>query len=114
MSNKIPILGKIWIIAMIVIQSLGAAAGLLAGTVSSLFFLLAVVEIVVVVCAIMLLLGKGLLPYIGYCISYSVAKIASPIIAGKETPAAFIVGTIIGLALNLAVTYLAAKNTFSK
>ena len=115
MSNKIPTIGKVWLILMLAIQGIGAVIALVAGFVSPLFFIAAALEISAVVALVFLLLGKGLPFYILYCVSYGVGSIISQIANPKQelTPA-FMIGFAIGLAINFALTYLSVKNTLKK
>ena len=99
---------------MLVIQSFAVVTNIIAGFVNPLFFIVAVLEIGAVVSLVMLLIEKGLPFLISYCACYGIASIVSQLIGGKEVSAVFIVGFIIGLAVNFGLTYLSAKNTFTK
>lgn len=111
MSKKIPTIGKVWLILMIVIQSIAIVINGIAGFVSPLFFIIAACEILAVVSLVMLLLGKGLPFFITYCIGYGAATIVVQLLSDVST--AYFTGTIIGLAINFALTYLSVKNTIT-
>ena len=120
MSEKIPTIGKVWLIAMAVIQGIGIITNVMAGFVSTpLFFITAALEAGAVVGAVFMVLGKGLPFYILYSICYAAATIIVQFInpANDTATSTFVstmVGTVIGLGINLLLTFLAAKNTFKK
>lgn len=120
MSEKIPTIGKVWLIAMAVIQGIGFITNIMAGFVSTpLFFITAALEVGAVVGAVLMVVGKGLPFYILYSVCYAVATIIVQFInpANDTTTTTFVstmIGTVVGLAINLLLTFLAAKNTFKK
>lgn len=114
MSKDIPTIGKVWLIAMAVIQSIAIVTSVLAGFVNPLFFVAAACEALAVVSAIMLLIGKGLPFFITYCVGYGVATVVAQLAGNSEEATSFYIGLVIGLAINFCLTYLAAKNTFKK
>ena len=118
MSKKIPTIGKVWIIAMIVIQFIGAISSIVAGFTNPVYIIPAILEIGAVVSLVMMLIGKGLPYFISYCACYGVGAIVSQLASWNNTAPAYVVGFIfgfiVGLAVNFSLTYLSAKNTFSK
>ncbi len=113
MSNKISLIGKIWIIFVAVFALFGMISCLKninEGFIYIISFLACLIEIVVL---IFLLKGKGILFYSIYCGCYFLSEILSYINNGDKT-ILNVIGFILGIAVNLGLTYFAAKNTFQK
>ena len=111
MSKEIPTIGKVWLIFLTVVQSIAIVTSVIAGFVNPLFFIAGVCEVLAVVSLIMLLLGKGLPFFITYCIGYGAGTIVAQLSGNTDSSTAFFAGTIVGLVINFALTYLAVKNT---
>lgn len=113
MSEKIPTLGKVWLIFLTVVQVISAVINLVAGFVNPLFFLIALLCVGAVVSLVFILQGKGKNYLISYCACYGIATVVSNFFA-DTVDTAKAVGLVIGLVINFALTYLAAKNTIEK
>lgn len=113
MSKNIPTIGKVWLILMLVIQSIAIIINVIAGFVNPIFFIVAVCEILAVVSLVMLLIGKGLPFLITYCVGYGAGTIISQFFGNSDASTAFLAGTIVGLVINFALTYLSVKNTIT-
>ena len=118
MAKKIPTIGKVWLILMIVMQSFAMVTCIISGFVDPIYFIGAALEILAVVSLVMLLVGKGLPFFITYCIGYGagtiIVQLLNSKVADTELTAAFMIGVVIGLVINFGLTYLSVKNTLKK
>ena len=120
MSEKIPTIGKLWLIAMAAINGLGIITNIVSGFTSTpLFFITAALEVGVTLGLVMMVLGKGLPFYIIYTISYIPAAIVIQYINPANNPSSstfvsIMIQTVVVIVVNLVLTFLSAKNTFKK
>ena len=113
MSNKIPTIGKIWLVFLIVISSIGIVANILEAKNGIIYVISALACVGELFGTVYLIRGKGINYFYVYVASYLVNGILS-IITGTDYSISFIIGFVFGLLINVSLTYLAAKNTFKK
>ena len=112
MSNKISTLGKVWLIFLAILAGAGVITNLMAIGNGIIYVISALACAGELFGVIYLLRGKGINYLYVYGGCYLVNGVLSLISGTNEQSASFIVGFIAGLALNISLTYLAAKNTF--
>ena len=113
MSKGISILGKIWLIIIMLVQAAWVVINFDRGFDAPNAFVASICGVVVVVALIMILAGKGfkflMLYYIFYALAAMFAQFTS---RDKVIPlyTAFLISTII----NYVITYILIKNTLKK
>ncbi len=114
MAKEIPILGKIWLCFVAVLAVIGVVTNAMAipegGTVFVISMLACAGELVAV---IFLLLGKGMTYFFVYAGCYLVNAVLT-LMFTTDTSVAYYVGFVVGIAINIGLTYLSAKDTFKK
>lgn len=111
MSKKISTLGKVWLIFLIVLSVIGVISNLMAASNGVLYIVSAIACAGQLFGLFYLLQGKGINYLYIYCGSYLVNGIVE-IILETDKSVSFIFGFVLGIALNIWLTYLASKNTF--
>lgn len=113
MSKDIPTIGKVWLILMLVLAAFGFVANLLSVGSGIIYLISALACAGEAVGLFFILKGKGINFYYIYCGCYLVNGVLS-YMANDDKSTAYLVGFVLGIAINLGLTYLAAKNTFKK
>ena len=111
MSNKISVIGKIWLIFLIIVAGVGVVTNLMAVKDGIIFLVSALACAGELFGLIYLIQGKG----INYLYVYGSCYLVNGVlvlIATSDFTVAYVVGFIIGLFINISLTYLACKNTF--
>lgn len=119
MSKNIPTAGKVWLIILLVLQVLGVIGGIVAFKENSLFIALAVISAVEAVLLFLLLKGKGMNIFIAYIVCHLVNAGTSLYLqytTSKEEIIlwAFLIGAVIGLAINFVPTYFAVRKNLKE
>lgn len=110
MSKDISILGKIWLILLILVQGAWIIINFDRGFEAPNAFVAAILGVIVVISLIMLLIGKGFQFLMSYYICYALAAMFAQFTSrDKVIPlyTAFLISTII----NYIITYFSIKNT---
>lgn len=110
MSNKIPVLGKIWlciILAIAVFGVFGNAANISKGAMYLISTIACVAEVVGLV---FMLRGKGLLYFCIYIVGYITNAVLSFLVM-ENVETSFLIGFVTGVAVNIGLTYLSIKKT---
>lgn len=113
MSKEIPTLGKVWLIFLAVVAAIGIISNFAAVGSGIIYLVSALACVAELVGLVFMLKGKGL-PY--YCL-YGAAYIVNAVLVGiasSNVNASWFIGFIIGVCLNLGLTYLSVKKTLSK
>ncbi len=111
MSKKISTLGRVWLVFLIVLGFLGFVSNLASFQKGSVYLVSAIACAGELYAAINLLKGKG----INYLYVYGGCYLINSVLSFTSTPdtsAAYLIGFVLGVAINIALTYLSAKNTF--
>ena len=111
MSKKISTLGKVWLIFLVVLSVIGVVSNLMAASKGVLYVVSAVACAGQLFGLFYLLQGKG----INYLYVYSGCYLVNGIlelILEEDKSVSFIIGFILGLVINIGLTYLACKDTF--
>ena len=110
MSKEIPTIGKVWLIILCVIAVIGVITNFAAAGQGIVYIISACACVAELVGLVFMLKGKGLIYYCMYSAAYIVNAVLVAI-ASSQVNASWLVGFIIGVALNLGLTYLAVKKT---
>ena len=113
MSKKIPTAGKIWLIFVAVLATVGIFANAASAGKGILYIISAIACLGELFGLVYLLKGKGITYLYVYAGSYIVNAVLTAIASNEVTPAWF-VGFVIGVAINIGLTYLSTKETFKK
>ena len=111
MSKKISTLGKVWLIFLVVLSVIGVVSNLMAASKGVLYVVSAVACAGQLFGLFYLLQGKG----INYLYVYSGCYLVNGVlelILEEDKSVSFIIGFILGLVINIGLTYLACKDTF--
>ena len=113
MSKKIPTIGKVWLIFLIILAAVGVVSNLMYVGENIIYLVSALACAGELFGVIMLLRGKG----INYLYIYGGCYLVNAVLTatlGTENSVPYYVGFILGIALNVGLTYLATKETFKK
>ncbi len=113
MSNKISIIGKIWLIFLMVLATLGIVTNLMATKNGIMYLISAFMCIGELYGLIYLIRGRGITYLYIYGGCYLVNTVLSLIVTTNHD-FAYYIGYVIGIILNIGLTYLACKKTFNK
>ena len=111
MSKKISTLGKVWLIFLIILSSAGVVGNLVSIKDGIVYLVSALACAGELFGAIYLIQGKGINYLYVYSGCYIVNGILS-LVTGSDQSISYIIGFILGIFINIGLTYLAAKNTF--
>ncbi len=113
MSKEIPTIGKVWLFIMTVLATIGVVTNFAASGQGIEYIISGFACTAELIGMIFLLKGKGL-PYLClYAAGYVVNAVLVAMIQNSIN-AAWLVGFIIGVCINIGLTYLAVKNTIRK
>ena len=113
MSDKISTLGKIWLILVMILSALGIITNLLAVGSGIIYLVSALMCGLELFGLIYLIKGKGITYLYLYGVGYIVNAIITLVMTADKTTS-YYVGFVIGIAINIGLTYLACKKTFNK
>lgn len=113
MSEKIPTIGKVWLIFILVIASIGVISNALAINAGYIYIISTLACIGEVVALVYMLKGKPL-PYLYLYIGCYLINAILVVSLQNNYSAPSVVGYIIGLLLNIGLTYSSIKNTIDK
>ncbi|MDO4996639.1 MAG: hypothetical protein Q4E69_05620 [Bacilli bacterium] len=113
MSKDIHIIGKIWLFFMGALATIGIVTNLLAASQGITYIISACACVAELVGVIFMLKGKGLIYLCIYAVGY-VANAVLVAMASSTVTASWFTGFIIGVALNVGLTYLAVRKTLKK
>ena len=118
MSKDIPVLGKIWLCILFVLAAAGVIANLI-GVGNGIIYLISAIACAAEVYGLFFLLkGNGAKYYLIYAAGYLVNVVITtiPTVQAGKASVSYCIGLVLGLCINLGLTYLSAKKTldFSK
>ena len=112
MSKEIPTIGKVWLILMGIIATIGVITNFLAASKGMTYLISAFACVAELVGVIFMLKGKGLVYLCIYAIGY-ITNAVLVAIASSQVTAAWFVGFAIGVYINVGLTYLSVKKTIN-
>lgn len=113
MSKEIPTIGKVWLIFISVIATVGVVSNLLVVKEGLIYLLSAAACAGELVGLIFMLKGRGL----NYLYLYSGCYALNAILVAtlqNNISVSWLVGFLIGIAINICLTYLSIKSTIKK
>ena len=110
MSREITRTGRFWLMLMILMGILGFFSNILYLNKGLIYLIMSLICIMEIISLFFLLKGRGLIYYIFYIITYSIDAILVKVALG-HTNTKDIISTIIGIIINIGLTYLAVKRT---
>lgn len=111
MFKKISTLGKVWLIFLAVVSVAGVVSNLMAAGNGIIYVVSAIACAGQLFGLFYLLQGKGINYLYVYSGCYLVNGVLELILQSDQS-VSFIIGFILGLAINIGLTYLASKDTF--
>ena len=111
MSKKISTFGKVWLIFLAVVSVAGVVSNLMAVGDGVIYIVSAIACAGQLFGLFYLLQGKG----INYLYVYSGCYLLNGVLGltvRDDVTVSFIIGFVLGLAINIGLTYLASKDTF--
>lgn len=114
MSNKISTIGKIWLIFLMVLAAVGIVTNLMAIGNGIIYLISALMCAGELFGLIYLMRGKGSIYLFIYGGCYLVNAVLTIITGTEDKTTSYYVGFVLGIVINVGLTYLACKNTFEK
>lgn len=112
MSKEISTIGRVWLIIMGILATIGVVTNLIATTKGIVYLVSAAACVAELVGVVFMLKGKGLVYFCLYSVGYVVNAVLVALVSSQVT-ASWFVGFVIGVCINIGLTYLAAKKTIS-
>ena len=113
MSRKISRIGKIWLIFLLILAILGIVTNFMTVSKGYVYAISGIACIGEAISLFYLLKGRGIKFFWLYCISYILNVVVS-LDTTKNINTSFIIGFVIGIFINIDLTFLASRNTFKK